>query len=233
MRRPKGGRSAAVVKRGVVRRIQAAFYGVLVLVTGAISAIVAHFAIDIAGDYLLPHDTYDGMDHHSRAVFGAVVVALAAVVALRFLWEALDRRCTSLTELLRGLRAARGASAWRFVALVLFAAFVALLAMEYADALSDRVAVDGVEDLLGGSIWLGLSCVTVVAVAVAWCVRFALQALSDWEPVLAALVERLLGRRTDRSPSHATHEPLTITLDGACRLPRRSGKRAPPLFTPA
>ena len=221
------------MNRYVVRRIQAAFYGALVLVTGAISAIVAHFVIDFAGDYVLPHDTYDGMEHHSRAVFAAIAVAVAAVVVLRFLWEALDRRCTSLTELLRRLRAARGVSAWRFVASVVAVAFVALIAMEYADALSDRVAVDGVEDLLGGSIWLGLSSVMLVSVAVAWCVRFALHALADWEPVLAALVEKLLGLRNDRLPSHATHEPLTITLDGACRLARRSGKRAPPLFTPA
>jgi hypothetical protein len=221
------------VKRQVVRRIQAAFYGALVLVTGAISAILAHVVIDVAGDYLLPHDAYDGMEHHSRAVFAAITVTLTAVVALRFLWEALDRRCTSLTELLRGLRAARGASPWRFVALVVAVAFAALLAMEYADALSDRVVVNGFEDLLGGSFWLGMSSVTLVSVAVAWCVRFALHALADWEPVIAALVERLLGRRSHRSPSLATHEPLTITLDGACRLARRSGKRAPPLFTPA
>jgi hypothetical protein len=221
------------VKREVVRRIQAAFYGALVLVTGAISAIAAHFVIDFAGDYLLRHDAYDGMDHHSRTVFAAIAVALGAVVALRFLWEALDRRCTSLTELLRGLRAARGVSPWRFVALVAGVALVALLAMEYADALSDRVVVDGVEDLLGGSVWLGLGSVTLVSVATAWCVRLGLHALADWEPVLAALVEKLLGRRNDRSPLHAALVPLTLTLDGACRLARRSGKRAPPLLTPA
>ena len=216
-----------------MRRIQAAFYGALVLVTGAISAILAHIVIDAAGDYVLARDAYDGMAHHSRAIFAAIAVAVAAFVALRFLWEALDRRCTSLTELLRGLRAARGASPWRFVLLAAVVAFVALLAMEYADALSDGVAVDGFEDLLGGSIWLGLSSVIFVSVAVAWCVRFALHALADWEPVLAALVERLLGRHNDRSPWRATHEPLTMTLDGACRLARRSGKRAPPVPTPA
>lgn len=221
------------MKREAVRRIQAAFYGALVLVTGAISAILAHVIIDAAGDYLLPHDAYDGMEHHSRAIFAAIAVVLAAVVALRFLWEALDRRCASLTQLLRGLRAARGASPWRFVALVVAVAFVALLAMEYADALSDRVAVDGFEDLLGGSIWLGLGSTIFVSVAVAWCVRFSLHALADWEPVLAALVERLLARGSDRAPTHTLRAPLTISLDGACRLARRSGKRAPPMPTPA
>jgi hypothetical protein len=220
------------VKRAVVRRIQSAFYGALVLVTGAISAILAHMVIDTAGDYLLPHDTYDGLEHHSRAVFGAVVVAVAAAVVLRFLWEALDRRCTSLTELLRSLRAARGPSAWRFVALVVAVALVAVLGMEYADAISDRVVVDGFGDLLGGSILLGLTSVVFVGILVAWCVRLALHALADWEPVLAALVERLLGRTNDRAPGHASHEPLTMTLDGACRLARRSGKRAPPVSTP-
>ncbi len=216
-----------------VRRIQAAFYGALVLVAGAISAILAHLVIDIAGDYLLPHDAYDGMEHHSRAVFAAVAVAIAAIVALRFVLEALDRRCASLTELLRELRAARGASSWRFVAWVIAVAFVALLCMEFTDALSDRVVVDGLGDLLGGSILLGLGSVVSISLAVAWCVRFALHALADWEPVLAALVERLLGRDVDRAPYCAAHEPLTITLDGACRLARRSGKRAPPLATPA
>lgn len=216
-----------------MRRIQVAFYGALVLVTGAISAILAHVVIDIAGDYVLPHDAYDGMEHHSRAIFAGVAVALAAIIVLRFLWEALDRRCTSLTELLRGLRAARGASPWRFVACVAAVALVALLGMEFADASSDRVVVNGFADLLGGSILLGLASVTFVSVAVAWCVRFALHALADWEPVLAALVERLLARDIDRVPSRAAHEPLTVTLDGACRLSRRSGKRAPPLATPA
>lgn len=216
-----------------MRRIQAAFYGALVLVTGAISAILAHVVIDVAGDYLLLHDAYDGMEHHSRAIFAAIAVALASVVVLRFVWEALDRRCTSLTEVLRRLRAARGASPWRFVAFVVAVAFVALLAMEYADALSDRVVIDGFEDLLGGSILLGLGSVVFVSAAVAWCVRLALHALADWEPVLAALLERLLGRDTGRVPSRAAHEPLTVTLDGACRLARRSGKRAPPFATPA
>ncbi|HZZ00659.1 MAG TPA: hypothetical protein VFE36_13910 [Candidatus Baltobacteraceae bacterium] len=216
-----------------MRTIQAAFYGALVLVTGAISAILAHFVIDAAGDVLLAHDTYDGIAHHSRAVFGGIVVAIAAVVALRYLWEALDRRCTSLSELLRRLRFARGASPWRFVALVVAVAIVALLAMEYADALSDRVVVGGFEDLLGGSIWLGLVSVIVTGIAAAWCVRFALHALADWEPVLVALLERLVGRDSGSRPSHASHEPLTFTLDGACRLARRSGKRAPPFATPA
>ena len=221
------------MKREVVRSIQGAFYGALVLVTGAISAILAHVVIDVAGDYLLRRDAYDGMDHHSRAIFAAIAVAVGAGVALRFLWEALDRRCASLTELLRRLRAARGVSPWRFVALVVAVAFVTLLAMEYADALSDRVLVNVLEDLLGGSPLLGLGSVTLVSVAIAWCVRFALHALADWEPVLAALVQKLLGRSNDRQPSHATHVPLTVTLDGACRLARRSGKRAPPLLTPA
>lgn len=221
------------MKSKVVRSIQAAFYGALVLVTGAISAIAAHIAIDLAGDVVLAHDTYDGIAHHSRAIFAAIVVAIAALAALRYLWEALDRSSTSMTDLLRRLRAARGASAWRFVALVVAVAFVALLAMEYADAITDRIAINGFKDLLGGSMWLGLTSVTFVAVTIAWCVRFALHALADWEPVLAALVERLLGRSDDRAPSHARHEPLTITLDGACRLARRSGKRAPPLSAPA
>lgn len=216
-----------------MRTIQAAFYGALVLVAGAVSALLAHVAIDLAGDVLLARDTYDGIAHHSRAVFAAIVVLVAAAVALRFLWEALDRRCSSLTELLHRLRAARGVSAWRFIALVVAVAIVALVAMEYADAVSDGIAVDGFEDLLGGSIWLGLSSVTCIAVAVAWCVRLALHALADWEPVLAALLERLLARDGVRPSAHAPHAPLTISLDGACRLSRRSGKRAPPALTPA
>lgn len=217
-----------------MRSLQGAFYATLVLVSGAIAAVLAHAAIDFAGDFLLAHDTYDGIEHHSRAIFGGLVLAAAALVALRYLWEALDRRCGSLTSLLRQLRTARGVSPWRFVLLVVIVALVALVAMEWTDAVLDGVRIDGLEDLLGGSLALGLSITIVAGIGVGWLVRLGLHALADWEPVLCAFLASLLPHvRGDRALAPQAYHPLTVSLDGACRLARRCGKRAPPLFTPA
>ena len=222
------------MKSRSVRSIQGAFYAALVLLAGAISAVFAHAAIDVAGDYLLAHDAYDGIAHHSRALFGAIALVAVALVALRFLWEALDRRASSLTGLLRGLRAARGTSGWRFVLLVSAVAFVALVAMEWTDALLDGVRIDDFADLLGGSGVLGFGIVTLTGLCVGWLVRLGLQALADWEPAIAAFFARLLPRRCDERPIVPERfRALAGSLDGACRLARRHGKRAPPLLAPA
>jgi hypothetical protein len=216
-----------------VRSVRSAFYAALVLLCGATAAVVAHVVIDVAGDFVLARDSYDGLAHHSRAFFLGIVVVLAALVALRFLWEALDRRSGSVTALVRYVQAARGASPWRFGILVAAVAIAGLVAMESLDAMLSATRIDGVEDLLGGSVLLGLGTTLAVSALVAGAARALLGFLAAWEPVIAAFVGRLL---TCRPASPAMHAPrsvrLTCSLDRACRLARRGGKRAPPMLTP-
>jgi hypothetical protein len=221
------------VNTGGVRATQAAFYAALVLFAGATAAVLSHVAIDVAGDFLLAHDTYDGMPHDSRALFGGIAVALAAIVLLRFAWEALDRRSGSLFALLGRLREARGASSPAFVALVTAVATIALMAMEYVDLRLAGAHVGGVAGLFGGSLLLGPGTTFAVAVGVGWIVRALLGALSSWQPALCALLDRLLPRAyPDRARVQYAGLTLSSTLDGACRLARRGGKRAPP-YAPA
>lgn len=217
-----------------MRSVQAAFYAALVLAAGVTAAVVAHVTLDVAGDFLLAHDSYDGVVHHSRALLAGVAVAVAAVVALRFVWEALDRDSHSLVTLLRRIRAARGVSNWRFIALVAIVAVAGLVAMEFVDCVLASAPIGGVADLLGGSLPLGLGTTAIFGLAIGGALRVLLRLLADWEPNIAALVERLLPRQA-LSPSSAFERRArrNLALDGACRLARRAGKRAPPLPTPA
>jgi hypothetical protein len=216
-----------------VRLIQSAFYAALALAAGATAAVASHWAIDVAGDFLLAHDTFDGIEHHSRAAFVGIAVALSALVLLRFLWEALQRHSGSTLSVVRTLRTAADAPPWRFVALVVTIAVAGLAAMELADAGIAGAPIDGVADVFGGSLALGIGTTVTIAVAIALCVRALLRAFANFEPAIAAFIFRMLRYGvTDRTIRHTAFAPVTVYIDGARRLARRRGMRAPPFLTP-
>ena len=204
---------------------RSAFYGALVLLAGATAAVFAHVAIDVSGDFLLPHDTYDGMDHHSRAVFIGIAVVLAGIFALRFIAEALGRRSVSLLPKRCG---------FGFVALVIASAIVALAGMEAYDALAAGVRIDGIQDLFGGSLALGTGWTAGIAVFIALLVRALISALTRWEPAIAAFFVRLLiARVAGADVRRMGRDRQAVVRNDAFRFSRSGGNRAPPATAPA
>ena len=118
------------------------------------TAAFAHVVIDVAGDYILVRDAYDGMAHHSRALLLAVVGLAVLAGAVRSIFELLDRRCASTTSVLAAVRDALGNPVHFALASAAFA-IVALVGMESFDCWLSGRPVDDVGDLFGGSVTLG------------------------------------------------------------------------------
>src|SRR5271170_5567541 len=115
-----------------MRSAPAALRALLVALAAALSALLAHVTIDVAGDFLLAHDTYDGINHQSRAVFIVAIAALALAAGSRILFDMLDRRSASTASLLRLVRNGLGSTA-TFVVQTIGLAVVTLAGMELLD----------------------------------------------------------------------------------------------------
>jgi hypothetical protein len=217
-----------------MRLIQLGFYVLLVVLAATIAAVLAHVTIDVLGDFLLAHDTFDGVEHHSRAVFLGIFVLVAGLVALRFVWELMGRGVGSLRELLRRLRTARGSSPIHFVLHVIAVAVVGLVLMEFLDCTISGSEFRDVADLMGGSLLLGGSTTTVLGAIVAIAVRALFGLIVDWEPCIAAVISRFLCCACACAPAGEQYNPEARFLGKrASPLARRGGKRAPPPFVAA
>lgn len=209
-------------------RLFAAFMAVL---TACGAALFAHVAIDIAGDVLLAHDTYDGLDHQSRGEMVAGGLIALVGLLLRLVWRALAEA--------RGGYAARrlrfeemfGRSAWRFALAVAFLALPALMAMEYVDVSAAGGRIDDVTDLLGGSLPLGSSLTALAAALCAATVRRIARFVLSKQDVLVAVIGRLIvsqRRLAVATSAYATPSRRRPSHRGRSILSRRSGKRGPP-----
>jgi hypothetical protein len=216
-----------------MRSAQTALRASLVALAAALAALVAHVTIDVAGDYLLAHDTYDGMPHESRAVFIVAVAALAIAAASRVLFDLLDRRCGSTASLLRRVRGALGSPA-AFVAQTALLAVLTLAGMELLDCAASGTPVDGIEDLFGGSLLLGLSTISIAAALAGWLAHRLVRLLAEYEPALAALVFRFIVAAAALPVRSATayRGRSSRTTLRALLLARRGTKRGPPLPIP-
>jgi hypothetical protein len=195
------------------------------------SALFAHVAIDLAGDFLLARDAYDDVAHHSRESVFIVVCVLAAIAA----WHTL---CGVRAEL-RGSRGSLRAllydsiptSRVRFVAVVAACCVPALLAMAGLDAALDGTALDDVADLLGGSATLGLTCALVSALSIAGFTWTVIRALARLDRVVLRLVAALAERPRDPQAATATVRRARPATQSVASLRARSfGLRAPPLI---
>ena len=213
--------------------VRSAFYGSLVLLSGAVSAVLAHLAIDAIGDVALAHDAYDGLAHGSRAFVAGLVLAGAALVAVRYLWELIERRSGSMPVLLREVRSARGWSRWRFTACVAIVAVVCLAGMEYLDAALAATPIDGAGDLFGGSIALGLGVTLAISLATGLAVRATIAFIAQVEPAISAFLVRLLALAAVAPPApRAVYAVATTPFNRTRVLARRGGMRAPPSCVP-
>jgi hypothetical protein len=197
-------------------------------VAGALAATIAHVVIDVAGDYLLVRDSYDGVAHHSRALLLAVVGFTVLVIAIRTIVDALDLRGDRTTSLLALLRGALERPA-RFVATATIVAVFALAAMESFDcALAHQM--DDLGDVFGGSLLLGLGTVVITGVLCGLLIYRLLRWLADYELPIAAFIVALLRPGTAASAGlpRTARENLGTLLFNALLRSQRGHKRGPP-----
>jgi hypothetical protein len=215
-----------------MRSVQAALRAALVALAAVLAALIAHVAIDVAGDYLLPHDTYDGIAHDSRAVFVVAILALSMAVALPLLFDLLGRRCNSTASLLRRVRASLG-SPVLFAVLATGLAVITLVGMEWMDCAAAHAPIDGIEDLFGGSFALGIGLTVASGAISGWLVHRLVGLIAAIEPQITTLLIRLV--RAACAPLvpvlAALHAPASRTIVRSLLLASRGSKRGPPLPT--
>lgn len=211
-----------------MRSTQLALRFCFVAVAGALAAAAAHVVTDIAGDYLLARDAYDGVAHHSRPVLLAAAGLVLLVAAIRIICDLIDRRCNSRTSMLAAVRGALGHPAV-FVLASGITAVVALAGMEYFDcSLAGKVV--GFDDLFGGSVALGAGTALAFGAALGGLTRRCVRLCAKYEAPIAAFIVSILklGMRTPARPMsrHGIELPRAVVY--ALILTRQGGKRAPP-----
>lgn len=207
-------------------------FGLALLVLAASAAAVAsHLAVDVLGDYLLAHDSYDHVAHHSRSYALVCAAALALSCAWIFIAAAVKdaRNRSGALRSLVGWSAKR--SPWVLIGFVAPATVTMLVGMESLDAWVGRDRLPGFASALGGSIPLGLGvalCAAALSGAVLW---RTLRAIAQSHREIAMVFERLVRIRYcangSRVKTWSVVEPGT-SLSRLCALATRAGKRAPP-----
>ncbi|MBV8372712.1 MAG: hypothetical protein JOY69_05585 [Candidatus Eremiobacteraeota bacterium] len=192
------------------------------------AATVAHIAIDVAGDYLLVRDAYDGVAHHSRTLLLAIVGIGVLAAAVRAIFEALDRRCPSKTSLLAAIRSALG-NPVSFAVASAAVATVVLIGMEAFDSSLTGQLAD-LEDLFGGSVALGAGTAVVVGALFGWLVHRIVGAIARFEAPIVAFIVAAFNLRIVSAPRAVAYRRFgePIAVGRALRLSRQGRKRGPP-----
>ena len=137
------------------------------LAAAFLAALSAHVAIDVAGDYLLAHDTYDDHVHGSRYVASFALLA-SALAALCFLARAVLAETRGARDALKlALRASIPKSISSFAVVVTGVTVPLLLGMAWLDSVCAGVPVDDLADLFGGSLALGIGITVAFALVAA------------------------------------------------------------------
>lgn len=166
----------------------------LAFCAAAAGGALAHVAIDVVGDYLLPADSYDHLAHSSRGLVTGLALALAAVLAARGL-----QVCCTIASAHRGrlARPALGALGTLGLFAGAVGASTALVpAMEWLDGRIDGAPVARLADAFGGSLLLGLGTTLICAAFVALLVYGFARWLISHRDSIATMIETLLRRIT-------------------------------------
>lgn len=199
----------------------------LIAVAGVLAAVVAHVVIDIAGDFVLAHDAYDGIAHDSRPLLLAVVGVVFLVSAARAIFQMLDRRYGSRRSALGAVRDALG-NRLGFAIFAAVAAVAALVAMESMDA-ALAGQVDDVADLFGGSIALGAGSAVAIGIAIGSVLHFCLALLAKYEAPIATFIAAAFALASAPAAPSAAHSRSQATPAArAVALSRHHRKRGPP-----
>jgi hypothetical protein len=191
------------------------------------AALLAHVAIDVAGDYLLPHDSYDDIAHDSRAVVACAVLGLVLGALGCAVGAALRRARGSEFAFCAGLRDACPPGALQFAITVNGLTFLILGAMEALDVTLAGGRIDDVGDLFGGSLLLGGLIAALCALAAAFGTRVALHRLARLGRI-ARRVAAFLRRRTLPSTAPGIRRPRRRSHATSRYIARRLAGRAPP-----
>ena len=165
---------------------------------------MAHFAIDVAGDYLLARDSYDHLAHGSRELLTGLALVLAVFLAARGLkicCEIATKHRGRLARPVLGLREALGLIAGAVTASVVF-----VPAMELLDGRLDGAPVLRLADAFGGSILLGLTTTLLCASFVALLVYATVRWLISHRDSIATMLETLMRRVTEQAHTRTSYD---------------------------
>lgn len=162
----------------------------LLLCAAAMAAAVAHFAIDVLGDYALAHDSYDHLKHGSRELVSGIALLVAALLAAHGLRVCCEIAAKHRARLLRPALRLRDVLAIVFGAALVSAALVP--AMEYFDGRLDGSPVLRLADAFGGSILLGVGTTLVCAALVALLICALARWLISHRDSIATIIETFL-----------------------------------------
>jgi hypothetical protein len=206
----------------------------LPLAAAFLAALSAHVAIDVAGDYVLAHDTYDDPAHGSRWL-ASIALGISACIAVWALGRAaLAESRGSHEALRRALRAAVPSSFVSFSALVTAASLPMLAGMAWLDAVCAGIPVDDVGDLFGGCIPLGSGITVALAIVVATAVHRLVALLCRFHRSIVRAVEAFV--RLPRSAARAASCLTLSVMEDRPRVPASLARctgadRAPPCRT--
>lgn len=164
----------------------------LALCAAATAAALAHFAIDVVGDFALKHDAYDGVAHGSREYAAAFAIGFAVLAAGRGL-----RACCDLAQRARGRLAPPEFTIPGRVGYALLAISIACMgvpAMEWLDNILDAAPLAQLGDAFGGSLVLGLATTLLCAAFVTAIFYAFARWLLEHRDVIVAMVATLLQR---------------------------------------
>lgn len=200
----------------------------LIAVAAALAAAAANVGIDVAGDYLLAHDTYDGVAHHSRALVLAVVGLVLLLAVVRAIFDSLDRRCRSTSSLVATIRGALGDPV-SFAAAAAVVAVVMLVGMESYDSLLTGRLAD-LRNLLGGSVTLGAGTALAFGALLGWFTHRCIRVIAKYEAPIAAFIVSVLACAGYGVRPQSTRRRVCVSTTVACALVllRQGRKRGPP-----
>jgi hypothetical protein len=186
---------------------------ILALAGAFFAALLAHVAIDVAGDYLLPHDTYDDDAHGSRYV-ASIALLFSVLVALYGYARAVAAETRGARgALCASLRSSIPSSPFVLTALVVGLAVPLLLGMAWLDSLVAGAPIDDVSDLFGGSLTLGIAIVTIASLATAIGLRLFVALVARFHRSIVRVARAIVHTNVPR-----------IAID-ACLVARRARER--------
>ncbi len=177
------------------------------LVAAFASALFAHVAIDVAGDYLLPHDAYDDIAHDSRALVLGIVSAILTALAIGAFAAAVREAGGSLDAFGRTLRSSVQLDLGASLIVTVVCATAVLVAMECVDVHAAGRPIDDIGDLFGGSVVLGATIVAFFSACFAFASRALVRVLAGAGRALVAVLATVFAppHGTAQTPYRARH----------------------------
>jgi hypothetical protein len=199
----------------------------LALCAAAAGAALAHYAIDVVGDFALANDSYDHLRHGSRELLTGIALLLATMLAARGLRICCEIAALNRTRLLRPVIHPR--ELLTLLGGAVAASIAAVPAMEYLDGRLDGVPVTRLADAFGGSIALGVITTLLCAAFVAIVVFAIARWLISHRDSIATIIETLI-RATGDAVRPSGYDLLAQRFSPRRRPPTamRLSKRGPP-----